>query len=92
MNKKEFIEKLEAGDFEYFVRERTADFVVKDDSGQAWKIDCLDFDEEDIVPAAIYAIEHYGNIVPAAIYAIEHYGSEPFKVKPVFGVVGYTQE
>lgn len=78
MNKKEFIEKLEAGDFEYFVRERTADFVVKDDSGQAWKIDCLDFDEEDIVPTAICAIEHYG--------------SEPFKVKPVFGVVGYTQE
>lgn len=78
MNKKEFIEKLDADDFEYFVRESTADFVVKDENGQAWMIDRIDFDEEDIVPVAIYDIQACG--------------CEPFKVKPVFGVVGYTRE
>ena len=41
-------------------------------------IDRIDFDEEDIVPVAIYDIQACG--------------CEPFKVKPVFGVVGYTRE
>nr|DAY72130.1 MAG TPA: hypothetical protein [Caudoviricetes sp.] len=77
MNVQQFIEKLHSGDFEYFRRETTADFVVKDETGQAWMIDCIDFDEEDIVPAAIYDIQACG--------------WEPFKVSPVFGIVGYKR-
>lgn len=77
MDVQQFIEKLHAGEFDYCRRETTADFVVHDETGQAWMIDCIELDEEEIVPAAVFEIQADGR--------------KPFKVSPVFGIVGYKR-
>ena len=73
MNTKEFIKKIEDCDFETFQCGRKAAFVVKDDAGQAWMIAGIHYNDD--------------NIVPDAIYDIKESNLQPVKAEPVFGIV-----
>lgn len=76
MNREEFIQKLNECDFDEFVDGSRADFVVQDDNGQAWMIERVPYDPENIVPEAI---EH-----------IEDCKLNPVRAKQFDGLVGYV--
>lgn len=77
MNREEFIEKIKDCDFETFhVDGRHADFVVQDDSGQAWMIEQADYFEEDICATA-------------CAYIQDNKWAKPVKAFPVYGLCGY---
>lgn len=77
MNTQEFIQKIEDGDFETFQYGRRADFVVKDESGQAWMIEGVYYNDDDIVCDAVYDIKTSN--------------MKPVKADPAFGIVGYKK-
>lgn len=77
MNTQEFIQKIEDGDFETFQYGRHADFVVKDENSQAWMIEGVDYNDEDIICDAVYDIKTSNK--------------KPVKADPVFGIVGYKK-
>lgn len=83
MNNSEFIEKIQDADVELFINRNSERFyfIAKDDAGQAWKVDSFRYFESEEFDPYEYAINQ-----------MQCDGRNPYKAKPIFGVIGYEQE